>query len=347
MPINMKCFLIAALIVFAACSSSSLNSNNRTSVELASGSPYGIVVDSTSVYWTGMGSDIGGEIIGTVMKVPLGGGQTVVLASGEGSWGIALDATSIYWTTGGGGTVMGVPLDGGTPVTLASGLNDPEEIVVDATSAYWIDQGDFMLMKVPIGGGGDAPTTLASNLESPNGIAVHSGSVYWTNSGYTDGSGTVMKLPLDGGMPVTLAAGQSNPCGIVVDSTNVYWTNRGSAWTNVVNGTIGNGTVMKLSLDGGTAVTLASGQNGPSRMAVDSNSVYWVNSGDGAANGDAAVMKVPLGGGTPIMLASTPYSALGPRESYGIAVDATSVYWASDIQQGPVATGTVTKVTPK
>ena len=345
MSLNIKCFFILALIIVAACGSSSPNSSNRTSIELASGSPYGIAVDSTSVYWTGMGSDIGGEIIGTVMKVPLGGGPTVVLASGEGSWGIALDATSIYWTTGGEGTVMKVPLDGGTPVTLASGLNDPEQIVVDATSAYWIDQGDSMLMKVPIGGG--TPTTLASDLEAPNGIAVDSTSVYWTNGGNTDGSGTVMKLPLDGGTPVTLAEGQNNPCGIVVDSTNVYWTNRGNDWTNVVNGTVGNGTVMKVSLDGGTAVTLAYGQNGPSRMAADSNSVYWVNSGDGAANGDAAVMKVPLGGGTPIMLASTPYSALGPRESYGIAVDATSVYWASDIQQGPVATGTVMKVTPK
>jgi hypothetical protein len=47
------------------------------------------------------------------------------------------------------------------------------------------------------------------------------------------------------------------------------------------------------------------------------------------------------------MLASTPYSALGPREAGGIAVDATSVYWASDIEYGTVATGAVMKVTPK
>ena len=347
MSMNIKWFLVPALTVVAACGSSSPNSSNRTSIELASGSPYGIGVDSTSVYWTSMGSDIAGAIIDTVMKVPLGGGPTVVLASGEGSWGIAVDATSVYWTTGGEGTVMKVPLDGGAPVTLASGLNDPEDIVIDATSVYWIDRGDFMLMKVPLDGGGDAPTTLASDLEFPNGVAVDSTSVYWTNGGNTDGSGTVMKLPLDGGTPVTLAADLNNPCGIAVDSTNVYWTDRGNAWANVANGTVGNGTVMKVSLDGGTAVTLASGQNGPSRMAVDLNSVYWVNSGDGAANGDAAVMKVPLGGGTPVMLASTPESALGPRESYGIAVDATSVYWASDIQQGMVASGAVMKVTPK
>src|ERR1019366_1710195 len=74
MSLNIKWLPVSALIVVAACGSPSLNSSNRTSVELAAGSPYGVVVDSTSVYWTGMGSDIGGEIIGTVMKVPLGGG---------------------------------------------------------------------------------------------------------------------------------------------------------------------------------------------------------------------------------------------------------------------------------
>jgi hypothetical protein len=105
---------------------------------------------------------------------------------------------------------------------------------------------------------------------------------------------------------------------------------------------------MKVPLDGGTAVTLASGQDGPRRLALDSTSAYWTNSGAGVAtNGDDAVMKVPLGGGTPVMLASRPYSTLGPREAFGIAVDATSVYWSSDIQQGMVATGAVMKVTPK
>jgi hypothetical protein len=86
---------------------------------------------------------------------------------------------------------------------------------------------------------------------------------------------------------------------------------------------------------GATPVTLASGQNFPELLAVDSTRVYWVND-----NHASTVMSVPLDGGTPTTLAS------GQNSPSAIAVDATSVYWIdqqdSTVMRAPLAGGTPT-----
>ena len=65
---------------------------------------------------------------------------------------------------------------------------------------------------------------------------------------------------------------------------------------------------------GGGTVTLASAQDSPSNLVVDSANAYWLSGSN--------VMAVSLCGGTPVTLASG-------QEPTGLAVDATSVYWAN------------------
>jgi formylglycine-generating enzyme required for sulfatase activity len=163
-----------------------------------------------------------------------------------------------------------------------------------------------------------ALVTLASGRAGPAAIAVDATNAYWTDSA----DGTVMKVPLDGGVPTLLASGQtpefvtSFPTPIAVDATSVYWTNTHA--------------VMKVALGGGAPTTLATGLSQPGAMAVDATNVYWT---DGSAG---AVMKVPLGGGTPVTLASV---ATTPNS---IAVDGTSVYWTNTdgtVMKAPIGGG--------
>ena len=84
---------------------------------------------------------------------------------------------------------------------------------------------------------------------------------------------------------------------------------------------------MKTPLAGGTPVTLASAQDGPYAVAVDTTSVYWVDYGN---ENDGTVRSVPLAGGTPTTLASN------QSHPVGIAVDAANVYWINDGPAGAV-----------
>ena len=85
---------------------------------------------------------------------------------------------------------------------------------------------------------------------------------------------------------------------------------------------------MKVPINGGTPITLASGQASPFLIAVAASYVYWTT--------DYGAMRLPIGGGTPTTL-TTPASGQ-VLSQHGIVVDATSVYLTSD------AGGTVTKV---
>jgi len=63
----------------------------------------------------------------------------------------------------------------------------------------------------------------------------------------------------------------NRPWGIAVDETSIYWATNGEH----------DGEIMKLDKTAGPVHIIASGQQAPVHVAVDSANVYWANAADG------------------------------------------------------------------
>jgi hypothetical protein len=204
------------------------------------------------------------------------------------SGGFAIDDQNAYWVSSSDGTLDAVPIGGGATVVLATGLDQSTTtLAVRGPSLYWTSKGFSRLPGIGTGSVNTAPTaggaitTLRAQLGNPAGIAVNASNVFWAMLG--DGSenyGEVLAHALAGGSRQVLASRQLGPTSVAVDDENLYWADRGTP--GLPSGD-GNGTINKVALVGGTIHTLASNQDAPGAIAVDGQSVYWVN-GTGTVN---------------------------------------------------------------
>ena len=256
----------------------------------------------------------------------------VTLAAHQGQpWALAVDSTSVYWTAQTDTTVMKVGINGGSPVALATAAQfpwpaslQPTSIASDATNVYFANNTMQTVLKIARNGG--TAVSLGGSGAWPSKLAVNASGVFWVVST----TGQVWKAPLTGGTSVTLVAApspdeQSELLG--ADATDVYWLGKGTPGD-------GNGTIHKVSVNGGTPTTVISGLVWPRDGAVDGTHVYWTDSVNGT------VMKVPKSGGTPVTLAT---GLAGPRN---LVVDQAYAYWSAGGTDGDLMScdGTVQKV---
>jgi hypothetical protein len=163
-------------------------------------------------------------------------------------------------------------------------------------------------------------------------IALDKTSVYWIDRA---ASPTLQKLPLAGGNAQQLATG-IGASSIAVDASHVYASVDDS-------GGSGTGSIVKVPIAGGAAVTLASGQLNNGELAIDNTYVYWADLGDGTQmhNTDGSIMRVPKAGGSVVTLAA---NVDGPRS---LVLANNYVYFGNwdSIQKVPTTTGAVSTVT--
>jgi hypothetical protein len=249
-------------------------SNTTTFVFMAS-----MAIDDTSLYW------MQGEVArhtGTILKMPIGGGSSVTLASKLlAPVALAVDSSNVYWTDDGTSKKLGyvakVPIVGGGVSTLQSGQSKAQSIAIDGVNMYWTTGAPGSmpnLLQSPLAGG--TVTSLAA--AAPSCIVAAGGTVYFANGVTNDayGDGTVQSVPIGGGSVTTLVSSWQftggtgyNSC-LALDAANAYIT----GYLTVSDTT---GYVEVVPRAGGTPTTLASTLNNPSAIAVDDTSVYWVN----------------------------------------------------------------------
>lgn len=126
------------------------------------------------------------------------------------------------------------------------------------------------------------------------------------------------KTAIPAGGPVTLlASSQQGPNEVAVDALggHVYWTNRGEWWNS--NGI--QGSVQRVSINGGAVEVLASGQIGAYGIVLDATHLYWTNS----SGTGGSIQRAPLAGGPAEVLAS------GLNWPYTLVVHGTNVYWTN------------------
>ncbi len=181
--------------------------------------------------------------------------------------GIVVDAVTnkMYWTNS-DSQIQTATLHGEDISTIIQ----LEEDILEETKKSCSSRNTFFFFFLPIWqtGGGCSTKTVRINLTSPTDIAVNTvdGRLYWTEF-----SGRIRRVNLDGTGLGTLLPEIGSPYGIVVADDKIYWAEEIDEYS---------GKVQRANLNGTNIETLATVQGLPTGISVDTEAdkVYWANS---------------------------------------------------------------------
>jgi hypothetical protein len=294
----------------SACTSSHCTTVLRATV----GTPEGIAIDATSIYYAN-------DLDGNIYSMPLAGGApTKLVTSGQGTsaWEILVSGSTLYWTTYVDDRVLKVPTTGGAASVVSPSDGNPEGIVSDGTYLYWADSysSSALVRRASIATGTvttvETPPDGGTNPFNPISIAVDATNVYWGNAGTSLGTSSVYQAnKADGSNPIALATGVDPVYGLTVDATTVYFT-----------AGLG-GSVYSVPIGGGVVKTISSTETNPSSIVADATSIYWL--------AQSTVRKMAKTGGAITTLASYTGNLPALAPSCGnfkfLVLDANYVYW--------------------
>ena len=158
-------------------------------------------------------------------------------------------------------------LDGRPLKVLAEGQVGATAMVADATRVYWI--AGHQLRSVSTCGG---QVTALADVGGASVLAANLTHLF-VGGGPDPG---ITRVPKTGGAPLSLSK-TANVRAMAVDAADVFWA---EASTN-----LGEGSVRRLPVDGGTEEVLVDRQMQPISVALSGDDVIWGNGASGCSGG--------------------------------------------------------------
>jgi len=198
--------------------------------------PQSLRVDDSGIYWLTGTSLVGSE--GGVVTTALDGGETRTLTHSRyvGPGKLTLDADTVYFSIydqfgEGQGSVYRVAKAGGTPeVAIATGLTSPYALVVVGpdlfvTTGASTGQDGSILRFSKTAVGLPPGASLVHGQLGLIALASDGESLFWLVTIGSLYGGSVLTVPIAGGVPRVLSNPEQLDVALAVDDAYVYWIN--------------------------------------------------------------------------------------------------------------------------
>jgi hypothetical protein len=262
------------------------------------------------------GNDLSPYLAGTVMRVPLGGGQPTQVASGFLFQKPVLTPKNVIlgelnaFPNNDNDAIVSVPLAGGSPTTIVtlpgSLLARP---VTDGTYVYFVDLSG--IEAVPLASDSADGGVMNLTAESPNDVAVIGQRLLFVMA---QGAVDSVPLPPASNSPITtLGTGAPGPADLMPCGSDACWLGEGA------------NALMSIPPTGGpiAVMPLPSALAHPLNVAFDGADFYIVS---GESDTTQQLGRMTGDGNASVILASMPAGGGG-----SVAVDDECVYWSNSL----------------